>query len=133
MTPEQEKDNDRLRQYIEREQLYPVMNNTKWRKSIDALLSIEGFAVHFRVKCLRSAEPSIDYWDGGFPEHIPYPFKVIEWLDIDPLMKIHRGKLVAPEIRDFTVKAMQALSSKNIPFVQIGKVIRINGYTRIRP
>lgn len=132
MTPEQKKNAERLRRYIEREQLYPVMNNTKWREAIDALVSIKGFAIHFRVKCLRGAEPSMDYWGGSFPEHIPYPYKVIEWLDIDPLMKLHRGQLVAPEIRDFTEEVQQALSSKNVPFVQMGDVIRIYGYTRIR-
>ena len=133
MTPEQQKDADRLQRYIEREQLYPVMNNTKWREGIDALLSIEGFHVCFRVRCLRDAnDPPMNYWDGSFPYHIPRPFKVIEWLDIDPLMKIHRGHIVAPEIRDFTAEVIQALNSKNVPFVQIGDVIRIYGYTRIR-
>lgn len=133
MTPEQEKDAVRLRRYIEREQLYPVMNNTKWREAIEVLVAIKDFQIRFRVKCLRDADdPPINHWDGSFPYHIPRLFKGVEWLDIDPLMKIHRGQLVAPEIRDFTAAVIQALNSKNVPFVQMGEVVRIYGYTRIR-
>ena len=131
MTSEQRKNDQRLRRNIEREQLYPVMNDTKWQETVDILSSIEGFAVRFQVKCLREDEPSINYWDGSFPEHIPYPYKVIEWLNIDPIVKLHWGRLIAPEIRDFTNEVKSALKSKNIPFVQIKDVIRIYGYTRI--
>lgn len=132
MTPEQKKNDERLRRYIEREQLYPVMNNTKWQETVDVLLSIKEFAVRFQVKCLRAAEPSTNYWDGSFPEHIPYPYKTIEWLNIDPIVKLHRGRLIAPETRDFTKEVERALESKNIPFVRKKDVIRIYGYTRTR-
>jgi hypothetical protein len=42
MTPEQKKDNERLRRYIEREPLYPIMNEAKWRETVKAMQSIEG-------------------------------------------------------------------------------------------
>ena len=54
MTDEQRKDYQRTKRYIEREQLSPIMNDTKWRKPIDAFGSIPGFRVSwFRVKCIR--------------------------------------------------------------------------------
>jgi hypothetical protein len=78
MTSEQKKDNERLRRYIEREQLYPVMNETKWRETMKAMQSIEGFtARRLRVKCLRDPEPPTTHWHVDFPNDFPYPFGAI--------------------------------------------------------
>jgi hypothetical protein len=129
MTPEQKKDDERLQRYIEREQLCSVMNNTKWREMVEALQSIARFQVKFRVKCLRDAQPPLDYWQGSFPYHVP-TFKVIEWLDINPLMKIHRGQLLDDEVIDFTDQVISALELKNIPHLREDEAIRIWGYIR---
>jgi hypothetical protein len=126
MTPEQQKDAVRLERYIEREQLCAVMNNTKWRELKRVLLEIPGYSVRFRVKCLRQAAGS---WDGDFLYHLP-TYRVIEWLDISPIVDCHY--LMRPEhaVADFTEQVEAALQSVHIPYTWHDQVIRIYGYLR---
>ena len=130
MTPEQRQDAERLRRYIEREQLGLVMNATKWREAVQALQAIPGFVVRFRVKTVRGPEPPAGHWEGGFPWHLPQPYAHIEWLDINPVVQRPRGVLVPDEVMDFTEQVTRALRVVNVPFVQQGQIIRIQGYVR---
>ncbi len=127
-TEEQRKDAERLRRYIEREQLIALMNDTKWRKVITALRHIPNFPMRFRVQCLRSDSPAT--WDSSFPWHVPQPYNVIEWLDIDPIAHFHRGQLISDATIDFTEQVVQALQSVSVPFSHEGPFIRIWGYAR---
>lgn len=129
MTPEQQKIAERLDCYIVREGLSPIMNETKWRETMEALQSIPGYYVRFRVKDVQGSEPT-DFWESSFPYHVPHPFKVIEWLEINPVIERHQGSLIAPEKIDFTAGVVGALQAKSIPFYQEAGVIRIQGYTR---
>ena len=127
-TEEQRKGVERLRRYIEREQLRALMNDTKWREVITALRYIPNFPIRFRVQCLRSeALPS---WDSSFPWHVPQPYSVIEWLDIDPIAHYHRGQLIPDATIDFSEQVVQALQSVSVPFSHEGPFIRIWGYAR---
>jgi hypothetical protein len=130
MTPEQKQDAERLRRYIEREQLGAVMSATKWREAVQALQAIPGFVVRFRVKTVRGPEPPAGYWEGSFPWHLPQPYANIEWLDIHPVVRRPRGLLVPDEVTDFTEQVTCALRAVNVPFVQQGQIIRIQGYVR---
>jgi hypothetical protein len=127
-TEEQRKDVERLLRYIEREQLIALMNDTKWREVIAALGHILNFPIRFRVQCLRSdASPT---WDSSFPWHVPQPYNVIEWLDIDPIAHYHRGQLIPDATIDFTEQVVQALQSVSVPFSYEGPFIRVWGYAR---
>jgi hypothetical protein len=129
LTSGQKKDTDRLQRYIHREGLCSVVNRTKWAEVETALLTIPGFRPEFRVKCVREPEPTGDYWDMSFPFHIPSRV-TIEWLDIDPFRRIHRGALIDDEITDFTNEVIAALRSCHVPFSRERGVIRIWGYLR---
>src|SRR5690349_6190172 len=107
MTPEQAKNAERLARYIEREQLVSLMNDTKWLETLQALEAIPGFSVRFRFKDVRDPEPAVGFWDNGLPEHIPYPFKCIEWLEIDPVVRVRLGRLVDDKATDFTDEVVQ--------------------------
>ena len=112
MTLEQQKDTERLDRYIIREGLASVMNQTKWCEAIKTMSEVSGYP-RFRVKCVRDREPSPERWEGSFPHHVPYPYKVIEWLEVD-----------------YTEELSEAFGKASIPFIRIGDVIRIQGYTR---
>jgi len=114
--------------YIQREQFYSVINDTKWREAICALEAMPNAPVQFRAKCL-GADPAT-LWDISFPYHIPQPFRSIEWLEINPIFRYFRGALVDDEVVDFTHEVIQALRSVHVPFTQEDSLIRIWGYVQ---
>ena len=128
-TPAQKKYTARLRRYIQREGLSSVMNDTKWAEVEQALLAIPGFVPRFRVKCVLDPEPAAEQWDMSFPFHLP-PRAAIEWLDLDPMLRIRRGALVSDKVTDFTGEVITALRLCNVPFSQEYGAIRVWGYLR---
>lgn len=134
MTPEQQKDSERLDRYIVREGLASVMNDTKWREAIQVLQAVMGYSVRFRVKVVRGAEPASGYWDGSFPYHVPL-YKAIEWMEINTLVGIYKdgletGRYSTGKTYDYSEEVAEALNAKSIPFYQADGVIRLQGYTR---
>ena len=129
MTADQQQDRERLARYISRESLVSVMNETKWQEAIQALRGAIG-SVRFRVKELRGSEPPADRWESSFPDHLPHPYKHIEWLEVDPVVRLPRGALLAPAVRDCTQAAEEALRRSSVPFQCTDGVIRLQGYLR---
>jgi hypothetical protein len=130
MTQNRIEDQSRLQRYIEREQLRALMNDTKWEEAVQALMGIDGFFCQFRVKSVRDPEPAPGHWEGSFPWHLPHPYANIEWLEIDPIVRLHRGHLVAAETVDYTGQIIQALQSIGVSVELEGHAIRILGYLR---
>ena len=127
-TEEQHKDAERLRRYIQREQLVSVMNDTKWRE-LQALMADEAtFSPRWRVKCVRDSEPS--GWDTDWCNHLPYPFKNIEWVDIDPVHTERVGHIVPDRREDRTGEIERLLEAKSIPYDHVDGCIRVQGYLR---
>lgn len=118
-----------LRRCVEQEQLTSCMNDTKWRRAISALESISGFRPSFRVRCITDSSDPPRQWDHFFPYHIP-THAHIEWLEIDPVVRTHRGHLVADGEQDFTSAVARALCAARIPFSLEAGAIRIWGYIR---
>lgn len=110
----------RERRYIEREQLRPVMNDTKWREAIHALTRIPGFVLTFRDCIVRFPSATRDGWMGGL-EHMSQRFSAIEWFDINPIN--FDGK-------DYTDEITHALRAIHVPFTFEDGAIRIWGYLR---
>lgn len=134
MTPEQQKDAERLDRYIAREGLASVMNNTKWREAIQVLQEVMEYNVRFRVKEVRGSEPPANYWDGSFPYHVGH-YKSIEWLEINTVVGLYHdgletGRYSTGKTYDSGEKLAEAFRVKGIPFYQANGVIRIQGYTR---
>jgi hypothetical protein len=119
----------RLASYIERHQFVSVMNDTKWREAIACLQCIPGFPVVFRVRCVRDPIDAPLHRDRSFPWHVP-PFQAIEWLDVDP-----RVRLTIPP-QDFTDPILNALKALPVPVSREDGYLRIWGYYRpgvVRP
>ena len=129
MTPEQLKDVERFERYIMREGLASRMNDTKWREAIQVLQDVMDRGLQFRLKDLRGSEPSADYWDRSFPNHVP-PYKAIEWFEANPIVKLHDGQSYTGESVDYTEALTQAFREKGIPFEMSAGVLRIQAYTR---
>src|SRR6185369_17015551 len=108
-TNEQLRDLERLKRYVEANQLTSCMNDTKWTEALSAVSSVSGYQPRFRVRMvLDEDDPRRDRWDGSFPWHVP-THVFIEWLEVDPIVRTRRGHLVADAIEDFSAPLRAAL------------------------
>jgi hypothetical protein len=129
LTPEQTKDRDRLRRYIQREQLTSVMSDTKWRRLLAVIDSLP-FGVRFRCQDVREPVREQAGWDPDRYHVFGGDLAGIEWLEINARFEIPRGQLVAPEVRDHSAELRQALTAANVPFSIENGNVRVWGYTR---
>ncbi len=130
MTPEQEKDAERLDRYIIREGLSSLMNDTKWREVMDIVQEVMGNNIRFRIKDVRGTEQEADHWTGSFPYHVPQPYKTIEWFEIATIVEQRIGNPSVATVQDLTESLVHALRTKHIPFYPQEGTIRIPGYIR---
>ena len=97
---------------IEQRQLSPVMNDTKWLELQTAILSIPEFEPAYNIQLLtdnityspifEQVPTYLGSWEFIY-ENYEYslpPFFKIEWIAIQPLYAVRRGRLVEPEIID---------------------------------
>lgn len=127
-TSQRDIDAKRLDRYIEREQLVSMMSTTKWRKALAAIDALSDYHPRFRVKCLREAESPT--WDTSFPYHVPHPYKVIEWIEFDPIVRYRRGQLLADKLVDCSESIMTALQKIQVLYETTETGLRIWGYVR---
>ncbi len=126
LTPEQQKDCERIRAYVAAHQLVSVMSDTKWRRMRDAVCN-RGFM--YRRKDVREPEPA-DHWGGDFYHVFGGWPSSIEWIEIRTLVPVHRGRLLQPQMDDRGPDIEQALRSAGIPFTRSEDRVRVYGYTR---
>ncbi|MEO0964963.1 MAG: DUF6678 family protein [Planctomycetota bacterium] len=127
-TDEQLRDRDRLKSYIQREQLASVMNDTKWRRLIELLAAYKG-GCQFRRRSVRDSDTRESAWDPDF-FHVFGGLEDIEWVEIDARVEIHRGQLINPRVEDRNLELRDALIEARIPFSIEEGVTRVWGYTR---
>lgn len=121
--------NDELLSYINKHQLVSCMNNTKWNKLIDKITSLSGYNPRVKIKYINEELQygfSEVWWD--LVKRDGYEW--IEWLEINPMVEKYRGKLIAPQIRDYSQFIENSLV--NIPHEFEEGIFRIYGYLRTR-
>ncbi|WP_330959328.1 DUF6678 family protein [Photobacterium sp. 53610] len=126
-TEDQLKDRRRLERYIISESLIKVMNNTKWEKLRTLMLEETERKPVWRVRCLRDKREVEPQWDGDWYYHLP-EYKYIEWLEIYPINKEHRGNVLPDKVTDKTEYYISLLKSNCIPFSIEGESLRVWGY-----
>lgn len=67
--------------------------------------------------------PSDNYVE--IEEQGPYPIAKVEYVEINPLIKVYTGKLVAEMEYDHTEKIINVLKQEGVAFSQVNGVIRI--------
>lgn len=113
---------------IEQRQLSPVMNDTKWLELQTAILSIPEFEPAYNIQLLtdnityspifEQVPTYLGSWEFIY-ENYEYslpPFFNIEWIAIQPLYAVRRGRLVEPEIIDKSSMLLDILHKFHIPF-----------------
>tara|TARA_R110002012_G_scaffold321890_1_gene552103 strand:- start:2739 stop:3107 length:369 start_codon:yes stop_codon:yes gene_type:complete len=107
--------NKKLKSYIEREQLYCVLNNTKWDKLFSCLEPHKNY-LDFQRKDLDESSPIENKWNDDIYEIFGLSQK-IEWLNIH-IFKSHES-----DVLDLIKKA-------HIPLSKQGENYRVWGYIR---
>lgn len=119
---------DEVELIIRRKRLSSVMNDTKWLKLQTAILSIPEFEPAYSVQLLTDeiehspvfgkAPTYLGCWKLLYEDHedSPPPFFNIEWMSIQPLYEIYRGRLVNSEIIDKSDVLLGILHKYHIPF-----------------
>lgn len=120
----------RIREIILREGLTSVMNATKWRELAVALGAMRRDGPTVRLKYVYEELPNPGFshldWEwvkDGSPE-------VIEWMEIDPVFRTHRGQLIADHEEDLSDAVVAALKAHGIPFSREGSILKVWGYVR---
>ena len=127
MTVDQQKAIERLERCIQREQLVSVMNDTKWRELQAAMTSIQP---RYRVKCLsdRSDQEALQS-ERDWAYHLPL-YRWIEWVEIDPICRERRGRLLPDIEHDMAPQILALLRERSIPHEMQSGGIWIYGYRR---
>ena len=125
---------------IEQRQLSPVMNDTKWLELQTAILSIPEFEPAYNIQLLtdnityspifEQVPTYLGSWEFIY-ENYEYslpPFFKIEWIAIQPLYAVRRGRLVEPEIIDKSSMLLDILHKFHIPFEKAEHTFVIYGY-----
>jgi hypothetical protein len=99
------------------------MSDAKWRTALDVIQHALGPNLRFRCKCLGEPEGNASHWLTSFPYHVPRPFKAIEWLEIDPIV---RSAALGSEDRSSNLR--QGLEALAIPFIEREGFFMILGY-----
>lgn len=119
---------DQVEFIIRRKNLSSVMNDTKWLRLQTAILSTPKFEPAYHVQLLtdeieyspifREVPTYLGSWELLYEsyEYSTPPFFNIEWMSIQPLYEVYRGRLVKPEIIDKSDILLNILHKYNIPF-----------------
>lgn len=122
------KQKDEVELIVRRKRLSSVMNDTKWLKLQTAILSTAEFEPAYSVQLLTdeiehsSVFGKVPTYLGDWEliyenwEYAPPPFFNIEWMAIQPLFEIYKGRLVNPEIIDKSDILLDILHQYHIPF-----------------
>lgn len=121
---------EQVNEYVLREGITPVLNNTKWERLFELLQKSERFFQYRRTNLDGSTFPE----DGASftPELAQYwgDFWAMEWLDILSYQTHSKGALLAPDIEDFTSELVALANEVGVKFTMIERGIRVWGYVR---
>ena len=115
------KQKDEVELIVRQKRLFSIMNDT-------AILAIPEFEPAYSVQLLTDeiehspvfgkVPTYLGCWELLYEnyEYSPPPFFNIEWMSIQPLREIYRGRLVNPEIIDKSSILLDILNKYHIPF-----------------
>jgi len=92
------------------------MINTKWRELVNVINSNDDFVPLVNIKLIRedsnNGKFSLVWWD----EVESDGFRLIEWLDINPIKEEFVGRIVKPKLTDYSKFIENGLKKHTIPY-----------------
>jgi hypothetical protein len=113
---------------LDDQQFVSVLNKTKWDRLFEEL-RCANLPLDFKRKDINEPGVIDDRWDGDI-FHVFGGCEAIEWLDIRAKLQVDRGKLLPPEMRDFTAELVASVKRAKVPFSLTDEGIRVWGYVR---
>ncbi|CCN46535.1 conserved hypothetical protein [Vibrio nigripulchritudo MADA3029] len=117
---------EKYRKIINDRQLVSAMNKTKWRELCVGFEALQSLNISVRYKLISSDEIygfSTVWWDEVFEES---PF--IEWLDFNPIVYEHQGRLVAAKETDRRNEILAVFEKYGIRYSLHETHFRVWGY-----
>jgi hypothetical protein len=111
---------------INRCQLVSAINKTKWRELCQEFGERHSLNISVRYKLITSEQVlgfSLVWWDELFAES-----PAIEWLDFDPLVKEHQGRLIADKVTDVSDEILAIFNKHGIKYTAQESYFRVWGY-----
>lgn len=118
--------NEKYLNIINHRQLVSVMNKTKWRELCHDFEELHSLNISVRYKLITSDEItgfSPVWWGELFEEST-----AIEWLDFNPIVSEHRGRLVSNRETDRSAEIIGVLKMHGIKYSIQESYFRIWGY-----
>ncbi|GGF05969.1 DUF6678 family protein [Hymenobacter cavernae] len=100
----------------------------KIKPVIDA---IDGLGCQFRLKLSADLEPEswgqmlISPVDNYVEINGPWPLREVEWIEVNPIVKKHIGRLVKPQVIDYTSRIATRLNEQCVSFSIEDGMIRV--------
>ncbi len=117
---------ERLNKSIRRENLTGLANNTKWNEFITAMRDREDWLPSYRTKAVNGY---ISEWDVEWIYHLPFPFKLVKWFDVDCCQtKETGGVLLDDEMIDHSEEFVSLVEKIGFVYEKRGGILRIFGY-----
>lgn len=119
-------------EFVERNKLVSVMNNTKWSQLFRALEDKDEM-ISFKVTYIDGStfpEPDASFQYTSELAQVCGNFLALEYIDINAKISHSRGALLEPEIADHTDEIIQICNRNLAKFSHIEDGIRVYGYLR---
>lgn len=123
---------DEVFKYISDHQLDSIMNNTKWKKLVKEINADPNYRPSVNIKYIFDRENNGKFSPVWWEEVERDGYKLIEWIEINPIKEERIGALVPPKVTDHTDFVKSAIEKHGIPYEVNGKVFKIWGYRRTK-
>lgn len=121
----------RVADHLHEHGLVPVMNATKWAELAAYLRCLVPYGPQVRLKELFEDEPGPGFihldWDWVIHDG---ETRLIEWLEIDPIRRTARGRLIPDHLEDLGPRIEDVLHRTAVPFSREGELFKVWGYVR---
>jgi hypothetical protein len=119
--------------YIRKHQLSSCMNNTKWKRLINAITSKKEYAPNVKIKLIfdkSEEDEKIEFCPVWWKNIEQDGFEVIEWLKINSIEKEYLGRLVEPKFTDHYEFIKKSIKKSNVNYEYENSIFTIYGYKR---
>ena len=123
---------DEIFKYVSEHQLVSIMNNTKWKELVQAITADPEYNPSVNIKYIFDKENNGKFSPVWWNEVERDGFKLIEWIEINPIKEEWIGAIVPPKTTDFSDFVKLALDKYGIPYEREVKVFKIWGYRRTK-
>ncbi len=104
------------------------MNNTKWKKFVLAINSIDGYEPPVNIKYVLDEENNRTFSPVWWEEIENERFELIEWIQISAIKQEYQGKLIETQRNSYLNELIVVLDKNNINYDLESEIFTVYGY-----